>query len=138
MREHPAPVAHGYRLVRRGDKPIRLPARASEPEPDVAVARGTIRDYEQRHPNAEDIALVVEVSDSSLEKDRLLAATYGAAEIPFYWIINIPDRQLEVFSSPVDGVYTVHQILRETESVDLVIEGRVLGRIGVAELLPRP
>jgi Uma2 family endonuclease len=122
----------------RTGQPVRIPSRSSEPEPDVSVARGDIRTYEQQHPNAEDIALVVEVSDSSLEKDRLLAATYGAAGIPFYWIINIPDRQLEVFSSPVDGVSTVHQILRETESVDLVIEGRILGRIGVAELLPRP
>jgi Uma2 family endonuclease len=121
----------------RGDKPIRIPSRASEPEPDVSVARGTIRTYELQHPNAEDIALVVEVSDTSLQKDHRLAKTYGAAGIPFYWIINIPDRQLEVFSAPVNGVYTVHQILLETESVDLVIEGRILGRIGVAELLPR-
>ena len=122
----------------RSGAPVRIPSRSSEPEPDVSVARGNIRDYEQQHPNAQDIALVVEVSDSSLEQDRKLAETYGAGGIPVYWIINIPDRQLEVFSSPVNGVYSVHQILLETESVDLVIEGRILGRIGVAELLPRP
>jgi Uma2 family endonuclease len=122
----------------RTEQPIRIPSRASEPEPDVALVRGEIRDYEQRHPNPEDIALVAEVSDSSLEQDRKLAETYGAGGISVYWIINIPDRQLEVFSSPVDGVYTVHQILLETESVDLIIEGRILGRISVAELLPRP
>jgi len=38
----------------------------------------------------------------------------------------------------VNGVYAVHEILLETESIDLIIEGRILGRIGVAELLPRP
>jgi Uma2 family endonuclease len=122
----------------RTHQPVRIPSRSSEPEPDVSVARGTIRTYELQHPNAEDIALVVEVSDTSLQKNHRLAKTYGAAGIPFYWIINIPDRQLEVFSSPVDGGYAVHQILLETESVDLAIEGRMLGRISVAELLPRP
>jgi Uma2 family endonuclease len=122
----------------RTHQPVRIPSRSSEPEPDVSVARGTIRSYEKQHPNPEDIALVVEVSDSSLEQDRMLAETYGAGGIPVYWIIDIPARRLEVFSSPVDGVYSVHQILHETESVDLVIEGRMLGRISVAELLPRP
>jgi Uma2 family endonuclease len=122
----------------RTEEPIRIPTRSSEPEPNVTVARGDVLDYVEKHPDAEDIALVVEVSDTSLQKDHRLAKTYGAAGIPFYWIIDIPDRQLEVFSSPVNGVYSVHQILLETESVDLVIEGRILGRIGVAELLPRP
>jgi Uma2 family endonuclease len=121
----------------RTGQPVRIPSRSSEPEPDVSVARGTIRDYEQQHPNPEDIALVVEVSDSSLEQDRKLAETYGGS-IPFYWIIDIPGRRLEVFSAPVNGAYTVHQVLRETDCVDLVIEGRILSRIGVAELLPRP
>jgi Uma2 family endonuclease len=122
----------------RKKEPVRIPSRASEPEPNVAVARGDHRTYERRHPSAQDIALVVETAESSLEQDRKLAETYAAAGIPIYWIINIPDRQLEVFSSPVNGIYTVHQVRLETETVDLIIDGQMVGRIDVAELLPRP
>jgi Uma2 family endonuclease len=131
-------MLYGKGCHARTEQPIRIPSRSSEPEPDVALARGDVKDYAAKHPDAEDIALVVEVSDTSLQKDHRLARTYGAAGIPFYWIINIPDRQLEVFSSPLNGVYTAHEILHETESLDLIIEGRMVGRIGVAELLPRP
>ena len=56
----------------RPAKPIRLPGRDSEPEPDRCVVRGTIDDYDERHPGPDDIALVVEVADSSLAEDREL------------------------------------------------------------------
>ena len=122
----------------RIEQPIRIPSRSSEPEPDVAVARGDIDDYASKHPDAQDVALVVEVSDTTLQKDRRLATTYAAARIPTYWIINIADRQLEVFSSPRRKAYVIHQTLLETEFVDVIIAGRILGRIAVADLLPPP
>src|SRR5262245_28341639 len=50
-------------------KPVRLPGRDSEPEPDRCVVRGTIRDYEGHHPGPGEIALIVEVADSSLAED---------------------------------------------------------------------
>ena len=61
----------------RPSKPIRLPAQASKPEPDRCVVRGSIRDYSQRTPGAADVAMVVEVADSSLAEDRKMAAIYG-------------------------------------------------------------
>jgi Uma2 family endonuclease len=120
----------------RKEEPVRIPSRASEPEPDVAVVRGSFKTYARRHPNEGDIALIVEVADSSLAKDRALVATYGAAGIPVYWLLNLNDRQLEVYSSPTGGAYLISQVLLETESVELVIEGRMLGRIAVEDLLP--
>ena len=54
----------------RKEDPVRIPNRRSEPEPDVSVVRGDIRDYETRHPNPEEVALVVEVTRSSVAKDR--------------------------------------------------------------------
>ena len=120
----------------RPEQPVAIPNRDSEPEPDVTVARGEIRDYEDRHPGPADIALVVEVADSSLADDRVLAATYGGGGIPVYWIINVVDRQLEVYSDPADGQYPAPTILAETDPVDLVIDGHLVGRILVAELLP--
>jgi Uma2 family endonuclease len=120
----------------RIEKPIRIPTRSSEPEPDVVLARGELATYWRRHPNPEDIALIVEVADTTLEKDRRLAKTYGAGGIPVYWIINLADRQVEVYSSPKRKAYTIHETLLETEFIDLIIEGRMMGRIAVAELLP--
>lgn len=58
----------------------------SEPEPDVVVVRGDTRQYLDRHPGAEDIALVVEVSDTTLQRDRSLKKRiYARAGIPIYW-----------------------------------------------------
>jgi Uma2 family endonuclease len=120
----------------RPEQPVSIPDRDSEPEPDVAVVRGGIRDYLDHHPGPADVALIVEVADSSLADDRDLAATYGGGGIPAYWIVNLIDRQLEVYAHPTEGAYPAPTILGETESVELVIEGQVLGTIAVADLLP--
>jgi Uma2 family endonuclease len=86
---------HGY------DIRVRMPLAigdAQEPEPDVAVVRGHFRDY-RTHPLT--ATLVVEVADSSLEFERSRKASrYAAGEIPEYWIVNLVDRQVEVFRDP--------------------------------------
>src|SRR5580698_3366339 len=69
----------------RAAKPVRLPTESSAPEPDRCVVRGAIRDYSARHPGPADLALAVEVADSSLEDDRMQADIYGRAGIPVYW-----------------------------------------------------
>ena len=111
----------------------------NEPEPDLCVVRGESDDYTDRHPGPGDVALVVEVADSSLSRDRgEKRDNYGRAGIPVYWIVNLVDRQLEVYSGPIGGVYPAPTILGEAESVELTIAGQVVGRIAVADLLPRP
>ena len=120
----------------RSEQPVRIPNRNSEPEPDISVVRGRIKDYLKRHPGPEDVALVVEVTRSTAAKDRALARVYGAGGIPVYWIINMEARKLEVYSSPVRGRYPAPKILALKDSVELVIAGRVAGRVAVAELLP--
>src|SRR5208283_2420371 len=67
---------------------------------DLSVVRGAIEDYETRHPDPEDVALVVEVTRSSVAKDRALARVYGGGGIPVYWIVNVPKRRLEVCEAP--------------------------------------
>jgi Uma2 family endonuclease len=120
----------------RCQNPVRVPSRDSEPEPDISVVRGAIRVYETRHPGPEDVALVVEVVRWDVDKERRLDATYGGGSIPVYWIVNVADRQLEVYANPIAGAYSAPTVLDETESVALVIDGQVVGRIAVAELLP--
>ena len=79
-------------LARPIEKPIRIPDRDSEPEPDVSVARGKTADYRRRHPGPAEVGLVVEVADSSVEDDRAMAMTYGGGGIPVYWLVNVARR----------------------------------------------
>ena len=73
----------------------------SEPEPDATVVSGTPRDYTYRHPVPTDISLIVEVADSSLQRDRQQKRRiYARNGIPIYWIVNVVDRVIEVHSSP--------------------------------------
>jgi Uma2 family endonuclease len=72
----------------------------SEPEPDVAVARGSVRDYSREHPARP--ALVVEVALSSLSLDRdHKGSLYARARLEDYWIVNLVDRVLEVYRQPM-------------------------------------
>lgn len=117
--------------------PVRLPAQASLPEPDHCVTRGSIDDYAERHPGAADVALVVEVADSSLAEDRDYAARlYGPAGIPACWIVDVNARHIEVYSNPGPAGYGAPVIFGEGQSVPLVLDGREVGRIAVAALLP--
>jgi Uma2 family endonuclease len=125
----------GWHAVK--EEPVRIPNRCSEPEPNVSVVRGSIDDYTDHHPGPADVALVVEATRSSVAKDRKLPRVYGAGGIPAYWIVNLPRRQLEVYEGPVGGKYPAPKILREMEAVDWTIGGHVVGRISVANLLPR-
>ena len=119
------------------EDPVRIPNRRSEPEPDVSVVKGSIDDYTDRHPGPADVALIVEVTRTSAATDRKLARVYGAGGIPEYWIVNVPKRRLEVYSSPIGGAYPAPRVLGEGESVDLIIGGQIVGAIAVADLLPR-
>jgi len=72
----------------------------SEPNPDVSVVSGCREDYLTRHPAS--ALLVVEVSDSTLRYDRQTKGSiYAAAQIADYWIVNLPDRQVEDYRRPI-------------------------------------
>jgi Uma2 family endonuclease len=121
----------------RQEQPVRLPDH-DEPEPDLAVTRGAFLDYTDHHPGPGDIALLVEIAESTLAEDRrIMARVYATASIPVYWIVNLVDRQIEVYSSPSGGAYAPPAILGEKDRVELVIEGQVVGPIAVVDLLPQ-
>jgi Uma2 family endonuclease len=120
----------------RAAKPVRLPEQVSKPEPDRSVVRGSIRDYSGRDPGAADVALVVEVADSSLSEDRKMARIYGGSSIPAYWIINLVDRQVEVYTLPYADGYHSRQDFIAGQEVPVVIDGVEAGRIRVADLMP--
>jgi Uma2 family endonuclease len=120
----------------RDEKPITLAT--SSPQPDITVMRGARRDYRHRHPGPADIGLLVEVSDSTLSLDRTAkAATYAAAGIPEYWIVNLNDRQVEVHRNPrtAPAHYADRLVIAEAGRVMLRLDGADVGEIVVANLL---
>jgi Uma2 family endonuclease len=111
----------------------------SEPEPDLVVARGPGQRYLTTHPEPKDLAVVIEVADSTLAEDREKGRVYARAKIPMYWIINLPEDQVEVYTQPKGGkapAYRQRQDYHVPQSVPLVLEEGKTIQIAVRELLP--
>lgn len=88
----------------------------SEPEPDIAVVRGTYRDYAFAQPTTAE--LVVEVADQSLGHDRKRKIPdYAQAGVPEAWLVNLKAAVLEVYRDPVDGKYQTKRVYRIGEAV---------------------
>ncbi len=93
-------VAFGMGFFVREQGPFDI-GEVTDPEPDVAVIAGAIRDFAGRHPR--QAALIVEVSDATLTYDRLQKASlYAKAGVADYWIINVKVRQVEVYRQPAE------------------------------------
>jgi Uma2 family endonuclease len=113
----------------------------SEPEPDVVIVRGELRDYLNRHPGPADVALVVEVADATLRRDQITKKrVYAEARIPVYWVVNLPGKQFEVYTKPfergLNAGYQERQFFRRGDEVPVVIDGQEIGRLSVEDLLP--
>jgi hypothetical protein len=124
----------------REEKSIRL-GRFWLPEPDIAVVRRPDDRYRAQTPRAGDIGLLVEVADATYAKDRGVKwRRYAASRIPVYWIINIPKRQIEVYTDPAGRGFGAHYgtaaAFGPDAEVPVVIDGAEVGRIAVRDILP--
>jgi hypothetical protein len=113
----------------------------SEPEPDVIVVKGKKRDFVQRHPGPEDVALVIEVADSTVMQDQnWKKRIYARAGIATYWIVNLPERQIEVYTQPSGQTAnpTYHHMVtyRETDEIPVILGDEQVALLPVNELLP--
>lgn len=115
----------------------------SEPQPDCCIVKGALTDYRDRHPDAREVLLVIEVSESTLTEDReVKARIYAASGIPEYWIVNLVDRTLEVRSRPIAASgdlparYESVDVLGPEATVDVMLDGSKAGSILVAHLIP--
>jgi Uma2 family endonuclease len=112
----------GDLAVIRGQDPITFPNQ-SEPEPDVVIAKGRDEDSLAHHPYPEDILLVIEISDKTIDYDQTTKLSlYAEAGIYHYWIVNLPDSQLERHSQPYQNAqnkfsYLSKQISLSNQSV---------------------
>ena len=92
--------AVGKRAIVSVQGPVRLDE-ASEPEPDLMLLKRRDDFYAAAHPTPADVLLLIEVSDATVAFDKSVKLPlYARAAIPEVWIVNLPDRVVEVYSSP--------------------------------------
>ena len=113
----------------------------SEPEPDVAIVRGGERSFDTHHPGAADVDVVIEVAASTLPGDRTdKGRVYAKAGIREYWIVNLVDSQVEVYTLPsgpgVTPGYGSRQDYPAGAVVPLVLDGQQVGSLLVSDVLP--
>lgn len=113
----------------------------SRPEPDLAVVRGDAHAFDARHPQPDEIALIIEVADSSLTRDQVdKNRIYAGVSIPQYWVVNLVDGQIEVYSDPTGPqstpVYRRRQDFAAGTTVPVELDGNPVGSVVVDELLP--
>ena len=111
----------------------------SEPEPDLAIVRR--QRGKQTHPMPTDVALVIEVADSSLGIDRRVKGRlYARSSIPVYWIVNLIDRRVEVFTDPSGATaapaYLKRQFFGARGALPLIVAGKEVAMLSVKDLLP--
>jgi Uma2 family endonuclease len=109
----------GDRADVQSQDPITLPNN-SEPEPDVVIAKLRKDNDENSHPVPADILLIIEVSDTTLKFDQeVKAPLYAISGINEYWVVNLIDNRVEVYSQPEGGIYTTVQIFMPPRSINL-------------------
>jgi hypothetical protein len=113
----------------------------SQPEPDLAVAADVLNEFANHPPTAENVPLVVEAADGSLLSDRKLKGRiYARAGIVCYWLLNLIDSQLEVYTNPSGPVpmpgYQEKRVYRVEDKISLVIGLDDLGTLRIGDILP--
>ena len=98
----------------------------SEPEPDIAIVRGAHADYRERHPSGEDCPLVIEVADTSVERDRLKAAIYASTNVQEYWIANLTEECVERYTNPSANGYQTQDTFNRGQQMELRFDDVIL------------
>lgn len=121
--------------------PITIATQNSEPEPDIYLVRGCSEDYLARHPSPQDAALIVEVSQTTLYRDRgLKKQIYARAGVPLFWIVNLRSKEIEVYSSPTTTAnppdYAPPAIYGMQDQVPVILDGKQVGQLAVSQIIP--
>jgi Uma2 family endonuclease len=123
-------AAEGLTLV-SVKSPLRLD-RYNEPQPDVMLLRSRADDYRASHPNAVDVLLLVEVSETSLGYDRgIKLALYAKFGVPEVWIIDLPGSAIEVYREPKEGAYASRERLTDGLLAPALVPGVTIDVTGL-------
>ena len=129
-------TALGGRVIVGVQDPVRLPP-DSEPEPDLSIVRPRDDFYARAHPSPQDVLLIVEVADTSLPVDRSVKLPlYAASGIAEYWIVDLTNNALDVYTEPRDGRYTRSRRMRGDETIAPAAFPDVVVRVGDILLQP--
>ncbi|MDA1053141.1 MAG: Uma2 family endonuclease [Planctomycetota bacterium] len=110
----------------------------SEPEPDAAIVRGDNSSYTERHPTTQDVAVVIEVAETSLRRDQTTKQrVYSKAGIPTYLIVNLNADEIELYQSPIaeEETYRERRTLSRDDTLFLQLGDSTI-EVQVADLLP--
>ncbi|MDG4597027.1 MAG: Uma2 family endonuclease [Candidatus Contendobacter sp.] len=125
----------GDKAIIAAQNPVVLSGYA-EPQPDLAILRWRADDYEQSNPHPEDVLLLIEVSDSTLRYDRdVKIPLYAKNGIPEVWLLDIQNRQLEIYREPINGIYQQRDCRRAGQIAPILCPDAA---IDLAELFPSP
>ena len=144
---HASAIKRLQRLERRLDPAryhvqIQLPvtlSQADEPEPDIALVRGSADAFDDHHPAPADLPAVIEVSDSSLRFDRTTKQRkYALTGIDQYLIVNLPERRIEFYSEALsaEGRYAQRADYLPGQSVTLTLDAEETLEFAVSDVLP--
>jgi Uma2 family endonuclease len=112
----------------------------SAPEPDVVIAQGRPQDYVDHHPTPRDVALVIEVAESSLDRDWQKRGIYARAGVAVYWIVDLNADRLEVFTEPdiVAEQFQRHEQLRSSSLANISLPTGEIVTLALADILQTP
>lgn len=120
----------------RLDNPVNL-GEYSQPQPDLILLQPRVEDYVASHPGPEDVILLVEVSDSTLEFDRgRKRELYARFAIREYWVIDVNSRSVGAYSEPANGEFQVASEYRLQDTISPKVFPQVA--IAVKELFVDP
>jgi Uma2 family endonuclease len=110
----------------RIQNPIRLSIE-DEPEPDIAIVLYRPDFYSVRHPGPEEVLVVIEVCDSTLDYDReVKLPVYARAGVPEVWLVDVNSRSIGVYRRPTPDGY---EESREARAGDLLVPDRLPGPV---------
>ncbi|MDG4553091.1 MAG: Uma2 family endonuclease [Candidatus Competibacter sp.] len=123
------------KVVVAGQNPVVLGG-YEEPQPDIALLRWRDDYYRNAHPHAKDVLLLIEVSDSTLRYDRdVKVPLYANHGIPEVWLLDIQNRQLDIYREPINGEYRQRECRHTGKIAPILCPDAV---IDLAELFPNP
>jgi Uma2 family endonuclease len=105
-------LPHGF--VVRQENPLTFTD--SEPEPDIAVVRGTEAEFFHAHPTSAELVIEVAVSSASLDREN--ASLYAEAGVKEYWIVLGSERRIEAYRRPENGRYQEMRVLGPDEMIE--------------------
>lgn len=99
--------------------PVTIPE-LPESEPNITISKFDANFYADKNPHPEDILILIEVSDSTLQKDKLVKLPiYASAKIKEYWIVNLVDSCIEVYKKPNRNDYEFRQTFYINDEIEL-------------------